>query len=575
MNKESENLGLSENELKKHKLNLRNKSALPINKLIKDINRKREEEQTEKLAKNLSLPYLNLTNYQPDANVVGIIPKKITQTGKIFSFKKEGRNVYVAISETKNPATAKALEQLKNQDDYNYIPVVVSPSSMVYLLSIYDTFAPAKRSGNNIKLSQAQQQAAAEQINNWKEWTVKLKKVSTSQLFETILSGATYAEASDIHIEPSETSVHIRFRIDGILQDIVDLDITALKKLISRIKFLSDLKLNITSSAQDGRFSIKTNKINYDIRVSILPTAWGESAVLRLLPQEGNIINLNELGLVGNNFKIIESIIKQPNGLILNTGPTGSGKTTTLYSILDKINTPNNKVITIEDPIEYSLPNITQSQVKPDEGYTFATGLRSILRQDPDVVLVGEIRDEETASIAINASLTGHLVLSTLHANDAAGAIPRLIDLGLKPQYFIESILAIIAQRLVRRICPNCAQTYIPDKTTMADIKKELDTLPANIEVPVFPKTLKKPDLAKAANCSKCNGTGYKGRVGIFEILQISPEIIKATLAGTSVGEIKQLAIKNGMVTLKQDGLLKVLAGITTLEEIERVTKKE
>ena len=573
MNKESKDLGLSEKELEKHKLTLKNKSALPINKLIGDINRKKEEAQTKKMAKDLSLPYLNLNNYQPEANVVDLIPKKITQTGKIFAFKKEGKNVYVAISEIKNPATIEALEQIKDQDNYTYIPVVVSTSSMVYLLSIYDIFAPTKRSDGDITISQAMQNAA--KIDNWKEWTAKLKKVSTSKLFETILSGATYSEASDIHIEPSESSVHIRFRIDGILQNVVDLDITALKKLISRIKLLSNLKLNITASAQDGRFSIKTSKINYDIRVSILPTAWGESAVLRLLPQEGTIISLSKLGLVGNNLKIIESIIKQPNGLILNTGPTGSGKTTTLYSILDKINTPSNKVITIEDPIEYRLPNITQSQVEPDEGYTFANGLRSILRQDPDVVLVGEIRDKETASIAINASLTGHLVLSTLHTNDAAGAIPRLVDLGLKPQHFIESILAIIAQRLVRRLCPNCSQTYTPDEATVVKIKKELSTLPANIKVSTFPTILKKPDLAKAANCSKCNSTGYKGRVGIFEILQTNPEIIKAAIAKATVGEIKKLALKNGMVTLKQDGLLKVLEGITTLEEIERVTKKE
>ena len=336
------------------------------------------------------------------------------------------------------------------------------------------------------------------------------------------------------------------------MQDIVELDINILKKLISRIKFLSGLKLNITSSAQDGRFSIKTSKIKYDIRVSILPTAWGESAVLRLLPQEGNIIDLNKLGLVGENLKIIESIIKQPNGLILNTGPTGSGKTTTLYSILDKINTPTNKVITIEDPIEYRLPNITQSQVEPDEGYTFANGLRSILRQDPDVILFGEIRDKETADIAINASLTGHLVLSTLHTNDAAGAIPRLADLGLKPQYFIESILAIIAQRLVRRPCPNCSQTYTPDEATLNEIKKELNTLPKNIKKPIIPKFLKKPNLAKAVNCPKCNGTGYKGRIGIFEILQTNPEIIKATIAGSTIGEIKKMAIQIGRASCRE-----------------------
>lgn len=567
---------LPEDELKQHQLKLQHEDTVPIHKLVGDINRRREEEQAQKLATQFSLPYLNLMNYQPEAGVVDILPKALAQESKIFAFKKDGQNVYLALSDPEHPQTLKGLEQLQVQDEYNFIPVLVSDSSMRYLISIYDIFAPKNVTGQEIKITAARQKAASNEIKNWQTAGDKIKNLPTSQLFETIVSSATQAEASDIHIEPTEENTHLRFRIDGMLQDIADLPKTQLPGLVSRIKLLSNLKLNITDSAQDGRFNLKVGKVAYDIRVSILPTAYGESAVLRLLPQSGKFISLDKLGLVGNNAQIVESIIREPNGLILNTGPTGSGKTTTLYAILNKINRPDKKIITIEDPIEYRLAGITQSQVNPEEDYTFATGLRSILRQDPDIVLVGEIRDEDTADIAVNASLTGHLVLSTLHTNDAAGAIPRLADLGLTPKYFIEAILAIIAQRLVRRVCPNqCNEDYTPDAAEWDAINQELDKLPPTIDKPALPKTLKRVNPEKSADCQYCNGTGYKGRIGIFEILQPNEAIIKAVLASSTIGEIKKLAIANGMVTLKQDGLLKVLEGITTLEEVDRVTREE
>ncbi|MFH0912303.1 MAG: GspE/PulE family protein [Patescibacteria group bacterium] len=547
----------------------------PIEKVLSNIHRKKEEQATQALAKKLSLPYLNLMHYQPEPGIVEIISKELATDGQVFAFKKEGQNIYLAISDVTSPKTLKALETLQAQHQRKFVPVLVSPASMTYLLSIYDLFAPSTRSQDNLTISQPDQAESVKILKDWTKYQAEHPDLVISQLFDIMMAGATYYQASDIHIEPTKTTTHLRFRIDGVLQDIADLPAEQSHSIINRIKLLSDLKLNIKESAQDGRFSIAAGETSYDIRVSILPTGYGESAVLRLLPQKGKFLTLDQLGLVGPNAKIVEHIIKQPNGLILNTGPTGSGKTTTLYAILDKINTPDKKIITIEDPIEYKLSGITQSQVNPEENYTFATGLRSILRQDPDIILVGEIRDSETANIAINAALTGHLVLSTLHTNDAAGAIPRLADLGLKPDYFIESILAIIAQRLVRKICPHCTEDYTPSAQELNEITEEIKNLPSAITAPALPKTLKRVNPDKAKTCSVCGGLGYKGMLGIFEILQVNDAITKAVLSGVTIGDIKKLAIENGMVTLKQDGILKMLEGVTTWEEIQRVTGED
>lgn len=576
MSNQNQPTGLPNDDLQKHQTTLNSDKSLMADKIIRDINRRQEEKETKKLAEKLSLPYLNLMNYQPESGVVNIIPKELVVSGNVFAFKKEGHNVYLAISDPQSPQTLDALTKIQTQTEYNFIPVLVSNSTMRYLVSIYDIFSPHERAAKEeIDLNAAYQKESQELLQNWETSATKIGQLSTTELFSRILASATYTEASDIHIEPTKAVVHLRFRLDGMLQDIGNLPIAFLSSLISRIKLLSELKLNITDSAQDGRFSLHAGNTAYDIRVSILPTAYGESAVLRLLPQEGKFIGLDELGLIGRNAEIVEYIIKQPNGLILNTGPTGSGKTTTLYAVLNKINSPDKKIITLEDPVEYHLAGITQSQVNPEENYTFATGLRAILRQDPDVILVGEIRDPETASMAINASLTGHLVLSTLHTNDAAGAIPRLADLGLKPEYFIEAILAIIAQRLVRKLCPKCNEDYTPDEATLTEIKKEIDTLPTQIAKPNLPATFKRPKLQKNSACDLCHGTGYKGRIGIFEILQPNAEIIKAVLAGITIGEIKELAMAHGMTTLKQDGILKVLSGITTFDEVIRVAGEE
>lgn len=565
-------LKMSTDDLSNHQNILNKDNKLSISKIITSIHRRKEEEETAALAEKFSLPHLNLVNYQPEPKVVGIVPKDLAITGRVFSFKKEGHSIYLALSDLTNPQTLKALELLKDQKDRNFIPVLVSKSSMDYLLAIYDVFSPQERIQGDIQITSDTQTTSVKAIKNWQAYQVEHSDMPITQLFEIILASATSYQATDVHIEPTKDRVHLRFRIDGMLQDMIDLPLPKLSGIINRIKLLSKLKLNIRESSQDGRFSIKASDTNYDIRVSILPTNYGESAVLRLLPQKGKFISLEKLGLTGTNAPVIDQIIKQPNGLILNTGPTGSGKTTTLYAILDKINSPDKKIITIEDPIEYKLVGITQSQVNPEEDYTFANGLKAILRQDPDVILVGEIRDKETANIAINASLTGHLVLSTLHTNDAAGAIPRLADLGLKPEYFIEAILAVIAQRLVRRICSECAEIYTPSSAELKEITTEIDGLPTNITKPVIPAQLKRYNPEKSRTCPVCNGLGYKGMLGIFEILRVNEAIIKAVLGGATIGDIKKLAIENGMITLKQDGISKVLAGITTMEEINRVT---
>lgn len=394
---------------------------------------------------------------------------------------------------------------------------------------------------------------------------------STSILVKTILIGAINLRASDIHFEPEESKVRIRFRIDGDLQDVILIPKPVYTPLLSRIKLLSKMKLNIFKRPQDGRFTIviaDDERNDIEVRTSILPTEYGESLVIRILNPK-NLINLEDLGLRPDLFDLFQKEIQKPNGMILVTGPTGSGKTTTLYSFLKKIQKPDIKIITIEDPIEYRLDGITQTQVDPDRGYNFANGLRSIVRQDPDVILVGEIRDPDTAKIAIQAALTGHLVLSTLHTNDAAGTIARLVSLGAKTSNIGPAVNIVIAQRLVRKVCPKCSKLKKISATELEKIKKSLNNIPKTIKIPkINSETL----IPQKVGCKYCNFTGYRGRVGIFEAIPIDEEMEEFITKQSSIAEIKNLAIKKGMVTMHQDGLIKVLEKVTTIEEVERIT---
>jgi type II secretory ATPase GspE/PulE/Tfp pilus assembly ATPase PilB-like protein len=402
-------------------------------------------------------------------------------------------------------------------------------------------------------------------LSDFKEKIEAFLEKGVTEILEIILGGAISLDASDIHIEPREKEAKLRVRVDGVLQDVLFLDKRVQENILSRIKLRSGIKLNITNRPQDGRFSIVSEKNLIEIRTSTLPAEYGESIVLRVLNPK-SLIDMGALGLREDLLKIFEREIKKPNGMIIVTGPTGSGKTTTLYAFLKKIQKPEIKTITIEDPIEYHLEGISQTQVDPRAGYDFANGLKSIMRQDPDVILVGEIRDLDTASIALQAALTGHLVLTTLHTNDAAGTIARLQALGEKPSTIAPAINIAIAQRLVRKVCKKCAEFKKISLEELKKIKKELSSL--KVKIPKLSPELKIP---KIKGCQNCNFTGYRGRIGIFEAFLVDDEIEKFILKSPSIAALKEEVIKKGMVTMKQDGLIKVLEGITTIEELERV----
>jgi len=413
------------------------------------------------------------------------------------------------------------------------------------------------------KFSQIQKKA--KNIAGFKEIITSSLEKEVTEILETILGGAIALESSDVHIEPVEEKAKMRSRIDGILQDVLFIENKIYEALLSRIKLLSGLKLNVSDRPQDGRFSIVIGEIAIEIRSSALPAEYGEAIVLRVLNPK-SLIDMESLGLREDLLEIFKKEIKKPNGMIIVTGPTGSGKTTTLYAFLKKIQKPEIKIITIEDPIEYHLEGISQTQTAPEKGYDFASGLKSIMRQDPDVVLVGEIRDLETASIALQAALTGHLVFTTLHTNDAAGTVARIQALGEKPVNIAPAINLAVAQRLVRKVCEKCVKLEKASIEEFKKIKKELSPLKTKI-----PKITAVAKIPKAVGCRNCNSTGYRGRVGIFEAFLVDDEMEKFILASPSIADLKERAVKKGMITMEQDGLIKVLKGITTIEEVERV----
>lgn len=435
----------------------------------------------------------------------------------------------------------------------------------------------SKKTGKELVISSekiAEIKKEIKKIGDFKNKIGDYSLKNISGLSEIILGGGICLEVSDIHLEPKEKQIKIRCRIDGLLQDVTNISRETYEKLLSRIKLFSAIKLNISDRPQDGRFSVKIPDIStedgklIEIRVSTLPSEYGESVVLRILNPK-DLIDLEVLGLRIDLLNIFKKEIKKPNGMIVVTGPTGSGKTTTLYSFLKKIQKPEIKIITIEDPIEYHLKGVSQTQVEPVRGYDFASGLQSIMRQDPDVILVGEIRDSKTCQIALQAALTGHLVLTTLHTNDAAGTIARLVSLGGNLANIGPAINLAIAQRLVRKVCKKCGKLKPVSSLVLEKIKKSLKGLSKEIEIPELKRGLKLP---QAKGCVYCNFTGYRGRIGIFETILIDGEMEKFILKNPPISAFKKEAVKRGTISIYQDGLIKVLKRITTLEEVKRVT---
>jgi type II secretory ATPase GspE/PulE/Tfp pilus assembly ATPase PilB-like protein len=460
--------------------------------------------------------------------------------------------------------------------EYSNIDIKVfltSQNSFNAAFKLYTFLPKIIKHPDEVKILESDLEKSVSELNDLSELEKRVKRTSITEIFSLILAAAIKIEASDIHIEAEEKAIELRFRIDGVLHTVAKLNKDSWDHLISRIKLNAKLKINVKDKPQDGHFSVKINQQSIDFRVSTLPTAFGESVVMRILYHDKvKNMNLDKLGIEGYNREIIDKEIKKPNGMVIITGPTGSGKTTTLYAILNKLNTTDNKIITIEDPIEYKIEGINQSEINKDKDYTFAKALRSVVRQDPDIVLVGEIRDKETAEISLNAALTGHLLFSTLHTNDAVGAIPRFLSLGSKPYLLAPAINVSIAQRLVRKVCEYCKQEENLNEETKEIIKQEMESLPESYKNKME-FDIKNLKFYKGKGCKKCTGLGYKGQLGIFESFVITDEIRDLILVDkVSEHQLNEVAHKNGMITMRQDGILKAAKGITSLDEVLRVT---
>ena len=540
-------------------------------KVFEELRKKEEEDLAVILSKKYGIPYVDIAKTTIEIDSLKIVPETEARNNKIATIQSVGKKLQVAVINPENPATKETVSRLQNEG-YDVSLFLVSQSGFEKILEKYKEipeFEEIKPGIVEIEKSRFEKTVGLKTIQNFLEEKSKQKEAKkATEILGIILEGAIAVEASDIHIEPRENSATLRMRLDGVLHEVTNnISEDLYKLLLSRIKLLSEIKLNVRDKPQDGRFTIRIkNNSDIEARTSALPGPYGESIAIRVLLPTTIEISIKDLGMQNQVLEMMEKELQKPNGMILTTGPTGSGKTTTLYAFLKKIASPEIKVITIEDPIEYHIKNITQTQIEPDKGYNFGNGLKSILRQDPDVILVGEIRDLETANIAMHAALTGHLVFSTLHTNNAAGTIPRLIDLGVKPNIIAPAINVAIAQRLLRKLCNECKKEYEPSKKEEENINKNLGNIKNT------PKEIK---LWKTIGCEHCNFTGYKGRTGIFEAFLVNDEIERLILQNPPEADIKKSAQRQGMITIYQDGLLKVLEGITSFEELNRVVSEE
>ncbi|MDO8669643.1 MAG: GspE/PulE family protein [Candidatus Buchananbacteria bacterium] len=544
--------------------------AYELQEKIKEITIKDKEGETEKTAASLGLPYINLIGFGTGPEALATIPKDQSKELKVICFFNDGKEIRLgAVDITEE--IKKLAEELKEKHHAHTVIYLISQNSFDHTFKLYDALPEIRKFIKGIEITEAEIDKFEKEIKTFKDLDERIKKSSITELVTLIIAGAIKSRASDIHIEAEEKDIKIRYRIDGVLNDAAIIEKDIWPKIASRLKQLAKLKINVVDRPQDGRFSIFLKDNRIDVRVSALPTGFGESIVIRLLMASAVGLSFEELGIRGRQFKILEREIQRPNGMIVTTGPTGSGKTTTLYAVLKKLNSTETKIITIEDPIEYELGGINQSQVTTD--YTFSKGLRSIVRQDPDIIMVGEIRDLETAEISIQAALTGHLVLSTIHTNDAFGAIPRFLALGAKPFLLAPALNVAIGQRLVRKICEKCKTETELDKESLDRVKTLLTALPAE-EKKEYKVDLDKLKFYKGQGCEVCQGLGYKGRIGIYEIMPIEGEIEDAISKGTmSENDIREIAKKIGIVSMVQDGILKALEGITSVEEVFRVAE--
>jgi len=545
---------------------------------ISELRRREEENLTKMLAHKYNLPYLDLSQAPVNIDALRIIPEKTSREAFIVALDETDKRVQIAIL---TPANEKTKEVLQNLEQRRYIPEVfmVSKSSLEHVWKRYSELSYASETkGGAIDISSDQITDLVANVKKFEDiitlidQTLKEKKsYRISRILEIIVAGAIALNASDVHIEPEEDYVRLRYRLDGTLTNVLNFDFDTYKLLGSRIKLISNLKLNIKDEAQDGRFSINLDDMDIEVRTSVLPGAYAESIVLRILNPNNIAVSLDELGINNKLLEVMKREISKPNGMILTTGPTGSGKTTTLYAFLKTVHEPGVKIITIEDPIEYHLPGIVQTQADKDGEYTFANGLRSSLRQDPDVIMIGEIRDSETARIAVNAALTGHIVFSTLHTNTAAGTFPRLIDLGVDSKIISSALNLAIAQRLVRKLCPHCKKQVVPDEKTKARIQ----TVLVGITDKTYIEGVQREHIWEPVGCPECNNIGYKGRIGVFEAIIADETLEKLLTSYPSEREIFEGTRHQNLLSMAEDGVIKILQGVTSLAELERVVEIE
>ncbi len=543
-------------------------------KRLEFLRKREEEELAQVLSGKYGVQYVDLSLVAVNVDALRVLTEEEAKEAEAAAFGRVNKKLSVAVRAPENPKV-KALVNKLHELGYDVTLYMCSRASLERAYQRYAdlSYATETKAGvfelSNEELEQLLSKVTSlEDVGKLIQEAVELKRAyRITRVLEVILAGALALGASDVHFEPEEKAMRLRYRLDGVLVDVLEIDHETYRLSLSRLKLLSGLKLNIQGEAQDGRFSIKIKGDEIELRTSILPGNYAETVVLRILNPKAIGVELEQLGLEEKLRLKLEKEITKPNGMILTTGPTGSGKTTTLYAFLRKVNSSGTKIITIEDPIEYHLQGLVQTQVDK-KNYTFANGLRSALRQDPDIIMVGEIRDGEVAETAINAALTGHLVFSTLHTNDAAGSFPRLIDLGVDEKVLSSAIIAALAQRLVRKLCEKCKVEGVPTAEEQKVIDKFVGTI---VDRALVPAETKKLWLAKEGGCEACHGRGYKGRIAIFEAVFMDSAIETILRSKPSEREVYQAARPQGIPSMQEDGIIKVLRGVTSMDELKRV----
>jgi len=519
----------------------------------------------------LKIPLKAVSPEEVQLKVLETIPEESAKYYKMLPLAKEGNRLEVGMVYPEDLKAREALEFLARQNKFSYQIFLISLSNFNELLTKYRSLK------KEVKRALEELETELEKEKRPGVQAIEVERIAEeapiSKVVAVILRHAVDGRASDIHIEPSRDKLRVRFRLDGVLHPSIFLPMRILPAIVARIKILSNLKIDETRIPQDGRFSARIEDRIIDFRVSTFPTTLGEKAVMRILDPGERKIDFKELGITGRNLEAIKRGLEKSYGMILSTGPTGSGKTTTLYSVLSLFNKETVNIMTLEDPVEYFIEGVNQSQIKPEIGYSFGSGLRYMLRQDPDIIMVGEIRDEETASLAIHAALTGHILLSTLHTSNTLGVIPRLIDMGIEPFLLPSTLSLAIAQRLLRKLCPYCKKKVKANKEARKKIIDEIEKIPSVVKKEI--KIEKVLYIYEPVGCKRCNNLGYAGRIGIFEILEMTENLEEIILKEPSESTIKEEAKRQGMITMKQDGMLKVLEGVTSLEEVLRVAEEK